>query len=141
MKLKKRISDFYKGKTLNEETKTKISLWDAMTGEKNPMFVQNHSDVTRQKISDAKKGKPRPEGQGIPSQAIEVTDIKNDTTTSYDSISEAAIALNINHSVIVMYFSRNQKKSLIKVSILSISYNYFSSTLRLIEAGCASICC
>ena len=108
MKLKKRISDFYKGKTLNEETKTKIS--DAMTGEKNPMFGQNHSDVTRQKISDAKKGKPRPEGQGIPSQAIEVTDIKNDTTTSYDSISEAAIALNINHSVIVMYFSRNQKK-------------------------------
>jgi len=42
-------------------------------------------------------------------QQIEVTDIKNNTTTSYDSIHEAARVLNINHSIIFKYFSRNQK--------------------------------
>ena len=41
---------------------------------------------------------------------IEVTDIKNNTTTSYNSISEAAIALNIKQSRISMYFKYNQKK-------------------------------
>jgi len=41
---------------------------------------------------------------------IEVTDIQNNTTTSYDSVSEAARALNIAHSVIDMYFLRNQQK-------------------------------
>ena len=45
-----------------------------------------------------------------PSQQIEVFDIKNNTTTSYDSIYEAARALNINKSVIDMYFIRNQQK-------------------------------
>jgi len=59
---------------------------------------------------DALKGKQRPEGAGSPSQEIEVTDIKNNTTTSYNSISEAARALNILQVVISKYFSRNQKK-------------------------------
>jgi hypothetical protein len=41
---------------------------------------------------------------------IEVTDIKNNTTTCYDSISAAARALNINQATIVKYFANNQKK-------------------------------
>jgi len=53
---------------------------------------------------------PKTEGSGSPSQAIEVTDIKNDTTTSYDSISAAARALNIRKSNIDMYFLNNKKK-------------------------------
>src|SRR5205085_4658077 len=71
-----------------------------------PFSGRKHSDKTKTKISDAAKksensgrfkpGQARLEGAGSPSQAIEVTDIKNDTTTSYNSISEAAIALNIN---------------------------------------------
>jgi len=56
--------------------------------------------------------KSRPEGAGKASQAIEVTDITNDTITSYDSISAAAIALNINIGRISDYFVRNQKKTL-----------------------------
>jgi len=44
------------------------------------------------------------------SQQIEVSDIKNNTTTYYDSISEAARALNINKSVIDMFFKNNQQK-------------------------------
>jgi hypothetical protein len=44
------------------------------------------------------------------SQVIEVTDIKNNTTISYNSMSEAARALNINLTVIVKYFANNQKK-------------------------------
>ena len=67
-------------------------------------------------MSDAKKGENNPnygkkvEGSGKPSQAIEVIDIKNNITTSYDSMREAARALNIHNSVIAMYFNRNQKK-------------------------------
>ena len=55
-------------------------------------------------------GKPRPEGSGSPSQQIEVIDIKNNIVTTYDSISAAAVALNIKQPRISMYFSRNQNK-------------------------------
>jgi len=103
---------------------------DAKKGDNHPMFGQNHTDETKIIMSDAKKGeknpmynKPRAEGAGRPSQQIEVTDIKNNTTISYDSIGEAAIALNISQAVITKYFIRNQKKPY-KVSILSRSSNY-----------------
>jgi hypothetical protein len=50
-------------------------------------------------MSEAKKGKnkpmfgqPRAEGAGSPSQQIEVIDNKNNQTTTYNCISEAAIA-------------------------------------------------
>ena len=55
------------------------------------------------------KHNPRPEGAVRPYQKIEVIDIKNNITTRYDSIALAALALNINHSVISNYFARNQK--------------------------------
>ena len=46
-----------------------------------------------------------------PSQQIEVTDIKNNTTTSYDSMGEAARALNLpSHKVISDYIKNNQQK-------------------------------
>jgi hypothetical protein len=80
----------------------------------------NHSDETRKKMSDTAKkidhsGRFKPEhkkveGAGKASQQIEVTDIQNNTTTSYDSMLAAAIALNIRKSVINLYFIRNQKK-------------------------------
>jgi len=70
----------------------------------------NHTEGTKTKISDAMKGKAKPEGAGSPSQQIEVTDITNDTTTSYDSMGAAAIALNINKRRISAYFIRNQVK-------------------------------
>jgi hypothetical protein len=71
---------------------------------------RKHSDKTKTKISDALKGRNRPKGAGIPSQQIEVTDIINNTTNSYDSIREAARALNINNATIVKYFANNQQK-------------------------------
>jgi len=90
------------------------------TGENHPMFGKTLSNETKTKISDTAKqsensgrfktGQPRIEGAGRPSQAIEVTDITNDTTTSYDSIREAARALDIRSSSIDMYFQNNQKK-------------------------------
>ena len=73
----------------------------------------NHSEETKTKISEALAGKPKPkpEGSGRASQAIEVTDITNNTTISYDSISEAVRALNIpSHKVIVNYIKNNQQK-------------------------------
>jgi len=83
--------------------KTKQILSDAKKGEKNPMFGKKGEN-------NPMYNKPRPEGAGSPSQVIEVTDIKNNQTTTYDSINKAARALNINHARIVMYFSRNQQK-------------------------------
>lgn len=41
---------------------------------------------------------------------IEVLDVKNNITTAYNSINEAAKILNIPHSTIVNYFNRNQVK-------------------------------
>jgi len=102
------------GRTHSNASKTIMS--EAKKGENNPNYGKNHSDDIKKKISDAmtgntnKKGKPRAEGAGKPSQAIEVVDIKNNITTSYDSISEAARALNIRKSVIDMYFTNNQQK-------------------------------
>jgi group I intron endonuclease len=68
------------------------------------------SEETKKKLSDAKLGQPRPEGAGKPSQKIYVFDKDKNETTVYESISEAAIALNINQSIISLYFSRNQQK-------------------------------
>jgi hypothetical protein len=45
-------------------------------------------------------GKARPKGSGRPFQKIQVFDIKNNLTTVYDSIGEAARALSCNESSI-----------------------------------------
>lgn len=44
------------------------------------------------------------------SQRLEVFDIKNNQITTYDSISKAATALNINDQAISNYFVINQTK-------------------------------
>ena len=91
------------------------------------MFGRKHSDKSKQIMSDIQKqidnpgrfktGENHPnygkkvEGSGRVYQAIEVTDIKNNTMTSYDSIHKAAKALNIsNFQAIANYIQRNQKK-------------------------------
>jgi len=96
------------GKNHSENTKTIMS--EAKTGENNPMYGKNHSDESKQIMSDAKKGKGRAEGAGKPSQVIEVTDITKNTTTSYNSISEAGRALNINESSIRRNLKSNSNK-------------------------------
>ena len=79
------------GKVHTKETRAKMSSLNA--GENNPIF-----------------GQPRPEGAGSPSQKIEVLDIKNNITTSYDSISAAALALGIKKNRISTYFINKQTK-------------------------------
>ena len=83
-----------------------------------PMSGRKHLEETKTKISpsphlggvwDAKKGNTNAKNNPN-SQVIEVTDIKNNTTISYDSIREAARTLNIKHTRIVMYFANNQTK-------------------------------
>jgi len=96
---------------------TKIKISDANKGENHPFFGQNHSEKTINQISDAMTGKNHSNetkqkiSDAMPTSIkIEVTDIPNNTTTSYNSMSEAAIALNINKSVINLDFIRNQQK-------------------------------
>jgi hypothetical protein len=89
------------GSRHSEESKTIMS--EAKKGENNPMFGktgENHSRF----------GQPKPEGAGRPSQAIEVTDVQTNQTTTYNSICEVSRALNIFPYLIAKYFSRNQKK-------------------------------
>ena len=110
---KKIISDANKGKTHSNKTKQIMS--DVHKKIDNPgRYKTGHkpSEETKKKISEALAGKskPKPEGSGRASQQIEVTDIKNNQTTTYDSMGEAARALNLNKSVIRMYFIRNQQK-------------------------------
>jgi group I intron endonuclease len=82
-----------------------------ISGENHPMYGKNHTDESKTKMSEANQGQPRPEGAGRPFQQIEVIDSKNNTTILYDSIREAARALNLpNHFIISNYIKNNQKK-------------------------------
>jgi hypothetical protein len=54
-------------------------------------------------------GKSRVAGSGNPSQSIEVFDLKENTTTYYNSMIEAARALNLpSHKAISNYIRNNQ---------------------------------
>jgi group I intron endonuclease len=112
------------GNKHTEETRTKMSSYKigdknpmfGKTGEKHSRFGKLHTEETRSKMSDSQKavyrlGRVKSEGAGRPSQKIEVLrlDIKNNITTRYDSITAAALALNIRKSTIANYFARNQK--------------------------------
>ena len=55
-------------------------------------------------------GKARPLGSGRPPQKIEVIDIKNNIQTIYDSITLAALALNIGQPTISKYLARKDHK-------------------------------
>jgi NUMOD3 motif len=70
----------------SEEARAKMSNYKA---------GRKLSEKTRAKISSSLLGQAKPKGSGRPSLPIEVIDIKNNITTRYDSISEAALALNI----------------------------------------------
>jgi group I intron endonuclease len=97
------------GRKHSEESKTIMS--EAKKGKNHPMFDKNHSDETRKKISEALKGQSRPAGAGKSLQAIEVFDLQEKTTTSYNSFSEAARALNFpSHKTISYYILNNQVK-------------------------------
>jgi hypothetical protein len=59
-----------------------------------------------------KPGQKKLEVAGRPSQAVEVTDTTNNTTTSYNSIREAARVLNLpSHKTIDNYIKNNQIKA------------------------------
>ena len=91
------------------------------------MSGRTHSDESKQIMSELKKiknsgsfkkgenhpnyGQPKIEGSGKPSQAIEVTDIQNNNTTTYNSMREAARVLNLpNFNIIRNYIKNNQVK-------------------------------
>ncbi|KAG0121948.1 GIY-YIG endonuclease, partial [Tuber indicum] len=114
--------------------------WDLLNPEYNiaknptaPMSGRKHSEEIRKKMSSAEHsghfkpgkdnpmfgktgenhhnfGKAKPFGSGKPSQQISVFDKDTNETTRYDSISAAAIALNIKQAHISMYFANNQQK-------------------------------
>jgi len=56
------------------------------------------------------KGNIKPLGSGRPNQKIEVFDLKENTTTTYDSISAAARASGVLLPTVRNYLARNQQK-------------------------------
>jgi group I intron endonuclease len=89
----------------SEESKFKISK--GLMGDKNPNYGKNRSEETRVKISVSMKGNysmNRPTAQ-----KIEVTDLQTGISISYNSMGQAAKALNILPSSISSYFAYNQK--------------------------------
>jgi group I intron endonuclease len=94
----------FSGLTHSDESRKKIS--DSKIGSK-------HSDETRKKISDAQKkidnsgrfktGQSKAVGAGKPSQQIEVFDLQEKTTTSYNSISEATRVLGFPSHISIQY--------------------------------------
>jgi hypothetical protein len=80
------------------------------------MRSRKHTEETRAKLSAMNKGKNNPMfgktncGSHPNSLKIEVTDLELDTKTTYNSMGEAAKALNINICRISDYFNRNQIK-------------------------------
>lgn len=96
------------GKEISEATRAKLS--EAFKGEKNPMFGKKHSEEILKKMSASLLGRKKPEMSGKVPVKIEVVDIKNNKTTSYDSISAAALALNIGQSTISKYLARKDQK-------------------------------
>lgn len=75
---------------------------------------RKYSEEAKIRMSEAhnpfKKAQKRVEGAGKPSKKIEVFYNKTNLTTTYESISEAARALEINQQTISMYFKRNAPK-------------------------------
>ena|SRR5947209_7562755 len=122
-----------------EETLAKISA--ANKGEKHPMYGKTHTEETLAKITAFRKGKKhseetlvkmaaakkdeknpmfgkvRPVGSGRPSQRIEILNLLTNERTEYESISAAALALNIKKTIISTYFRNSQKKPLKKIFI------------------------
>nr|YP_010218561.1 GIY-YIG endonuclease [Morchella brunnea]UBU98480.1 GIY-YIG endonuclease [Morchella brunnea] len=106
------------GQNHSEETKAKFSAWErseetrakmseSKKGEKNP--IKTHSEEVRAKISASRRANPC--GSSQPTcQKIEVLDLETNITTIYNSIQEAARALNIHNYSICQYFIKSQKK-------------------------------
>jgi group I intron endonuclease len=103
------LSSFTHEYNILEKAGSRLGSTHNNKGENNPMFGQNHSEETRKKISDAMVGNTNSKNHPN-SQQIQVFDEKTNQTTTYNSIREAARALNINKSSIVTYFANNQQK-------------------------------
>jgi hypothetical protein len=69
----------------------------------------SHTEESRAKISVSRRNNPSGNSQ-LTCQTIEVIDLETNISTKYNSICEAARALNCDHSSITSYFRRNQIK-------------------------------
>ena len=95
------------GKKLSKETRAKIS--EAFKGEKHPMFGKKASEETLKKMSASQLGKKNLKDGTAPIKT-EVIDTINNKTTIYDSISAAALALNIRQTSISRCLARKDQK-------------------------------
>lgn len=81
---KEKITASLRGKLHSEETKVKISLKNK--GINNPMYGKTASDETRAKMRAAKLD--------IIGISVTIKDLETGLTSSYNSISKAALAIN-----------------------------------------------
>ena len=106
-KIKKKMSEGHRGKTLSEEHKRKLS--ESHKGDKNPLYGKTPSEEHKRKISESKKGKTLSEetkkkiresckGDKHPSaRKVKVYDKKGNFINEYPAISIACEELGLNH--------------------------------------------
>lgn len=78
-----------------------------------PMLGRTHSDISKEKMRGrtySKKIRERMSASSPYCQQIEVLDFETGISKIYKSMNAAARALNINQSIISLYFQRNQIK-------------------------------
>src|SRR5260221_8140742 len=97
----------------SEETRAKISAYrkGKYKGENSPLFGKTPSEETSAKLSSSMMGNSNSKNNPN-SIKIQVTDLELNTSTIYNSMGEAARALNIGIQGISLYFKNNQKKPL-----------------------------
>lgn len=103
----------------SEETKFKISLqWTEDRKAKFLEYLNLHNSSKEQeehlkRLHLSRKGCPRPEGAGVPSVPIEVLDTKNNETTIYISICEAARAIGVSQAAISKAFKKQGESTIL----------------------------
>ena len=93
-KLRKKLSEFNKGKTLSEETKRKIG--EAIKGEKHPLYGKHMSKEAKRKSSESHKGLLV--GINNPNaRQIAQYDLSGNLIKVWDCMKEAARKLNLSY--------------------------------------------
>lgn len=98
------------------ESKTKN--WTLERKAKRLEYLNLHNSSKEQqehlkRLHKSNKGRVRPEGAGVPSVPIEVLDTKNNETTIYISICEAARAIGVSQAAISKAFKKQGEPTIL----------------------------
>jgi len=101
-----------KGRKHTEDTKKSMSsLSKNRKGENNSFYGKVHTVKSRLLMKEIALNRTSPNNPGI---EVEITDLENKTTTVYNSIRKAALAINSDIKTILLLRRRREKVQLVK---------------------------